>query len=465
MSFAGLVYGQHNEDIISQNKVDSIAIQSIQKADSIALSFQTSVDSVSSVYYMNLSHIDSINAVLQTKLDSLQQLQLTTQSITKKIDSLNQVKQQKLQAVTQKLEQLKTKSTQSLDQIQLPPQLHEPMQKLKSSIDGYTLPTLSDSGFKLPAADLPGLGKFELPTLSKQLNLGDNFGKLNEITNSAGGYAKDAQQLVQGNLSEVKNIDKTIEAEALKMDGVSQLQQGANLFPAQSLDSAALAEKATDIVKEQVVAAVQDHFAGKEEVLQQAMAKMTKLKSRYSEVKSFAELPKRLPNPLKGKPFIERIVPGISFQMMKTNYLLLDVAPMLMYRISPRISAGAGWNERLTIGNSGVYSEQRIYGPRAAFEFKWTEGISLRFLPELMNTTIPPYAAQVKGINDPAYRTWIAGLFVGIKKDFKVYKKIEGNTELLYNLYDPDNMSPYVERFTIRFGFEFPMTKKSATVK
>ena len=136
-----------------------------------------------------------------------------------------------------------------------------------------------------------------------------------------------------------------------------------------------------------------------------------------------------------------------------------------MYRISPRISAGAGWNYRLPFDDLTIRTEESVYGPRAAFEFKWTKGINFRVLPEIMNTTIPPLMAQLKGINDPAYRTWIKSLFVGIKKDFTVFKQIKGNTEVLYNLYDPDGMSPYGDKLSMRFGFEFPMKKKVKMAK
>ena len=137
---------------------------------------------------------------------------------------------------------------------------------------------------------------------------------------------------------------------------------------------------------------------------------------------------------------------------------MLDINPMLMYRISPRISAGAGWNQRLAFDDLTIKKEESIYGPRAAFEFKWTKGINFRLLPEIMNTTIPPLMAQSKGV-DPVYREWIGSLFFGIKKDFTVYKQIKGNTEILYNLYDPDGMSPYGDKLSVRFGFEFPIKK------
>ena len=75
-----------------------------------------------------------------------------------------------------------------------------------------------------------------------------------------------------------------------------------------------------------------------------------------------------------------------------------------------------------------------------------------------MNTTIPPMVAQVKGV-DPAYRRE-GSLFVGIKKYFTAFKQIKGNTEILYNLNDTDGMSPYGDKLSVRFGFDFPMKKK-----
>ena len=447
---------------------DTLLQKSIQRADSVTLSFQSKVDSLNTLYQEQFSKIDSTRNRLQLKIDSLNNLKLPTEKLTRKLDSLNQLKGQQLAGLTKKVDELKSKATQGLKEIQLPPQLQEPMQKLQSSIQGYSLPALNTATPGIPSLEIPKLGNTKLPTLTNQLaldpNLKDltsNLNKISGITDQAGQYAHDAQNLVKGNLDEVKSIDKTIESKVAGMDGVDQMAEGKALMTEYTqLDSAALKNKAKELVQEQVMSLAQDHFAGKQEVLQQAMDKMSKLKSKYSEVKSMAELPKKLPNPLKGKPFIERLVPALSFQIQKSQYFLLDVNPMFMYLISPRFSAGAGWNQRLPFDDDiTIKNEESIYGPRAAFEFKWTKGINFRLLPEIMNTTIPPLIASSKGV-DPAYREWVPSLFIGIKKDFTVYKNIKGNTEVLYNLYDKDGMSPYGDRVVVRFGFEFPMRKK-----
>ncbi|MDZ7647408.1 MAG: hypothetical protein U5K54_09620 [Cytophagales bacterium] len=53
-----------------------------------------------------------------------------------------------------------------------------------------------------------------------------------------------------------------------------------------------------------------------------------------------------------------------------------------------------------------------------------------------MNTTIPSQLANTQGI-DLAYCECVPGLFIGIKKDFTVYKNIKGNTEVLYKCLRP----------------------------
>jgi len=469
---AHLVNGQKWDSLtmkLTSLPVDTLLLESINKADSITLAFQTKADSLSALYQNQFSKIDSTRNLLQAKLDSLNKLKLPTERLTHKLDSLNHIKDEKISSLEKKINDLKEKTTASLKEVTLPPQMQEPMHKLQSAVQDYKLPAVNTSISAIPSKGMADFTMIKLPMLSNQLNLDPNFkditGNLNKIQDfagQAGQYTRDAQNLVKGNLDEVKSIDKTLQNEVTRMDGVDQLVKGQGILEQanQLTDSAAMQNKLKELAKEQLINAAQDHFAGKQEVLHQAMAKMSKLKSKYSQVKSIAELPKKLPNPLKEKPFIERLVPGVSFQIQKSQFFLLDINPMLMYLISPRFSAGAGWNERLPFDDIRIKQEGRVYGPRAAFEFKWTKGINFRLLPEIMNTTIPPFIAQSKGV-DPAYREWVPSVFVGIKKEFVVYKAIKGNTEILYNLFDKDGTSPYGDKMAMRFGFEFPMKRKA----
>lgn len=468
--FVGVIasaYAQQRDSTFVILPTDTLTIRSIQRADSITTAFQSRADSLNSLYQSQFSKIDSAKSKVQSKIDSLTKLNLPTIDLTKKLDSLNQARSEKTAALTSKIDDLKSKATTGLKEVQLPPQMQEPLDNLKQSITGYPVPALGDTpNPNMPSGSLPLLGNTELPGISGNLDLGkfgEGMGKFSDITGKAGEYSQDLQNVAKGNLDDVKSVNKLAEERLSKVEGMEQIGAGTDALGQSGIptDSAAL----QNMAKEQLVNAAQDHFAGKQQVLRQAMDKMSKLKGRYSEVKSMADLPKRLPNALKGKPLRERIVPGLQLQMQQSEHFLLDVNPTLKYRITPRLSAGAGWNHRLPISHWRVLHKERIYGPRAVIEFKWTKGINFRLLPEWMYTTIPPYVAQSQGIKDPTYRTWVNSTFFGIKKDFTVYRWIKGNTEALYNLYDKKNMSPYAERLVVRFGFEFDLKKRAKKSK
>ena len=157
-------------------------------------------------------------------------------------------------------------------------------------------------------------------------------------------------------------------------------------------------------------------------------------------------------------PFIERVVPGLSFQIQNSGSFVVDANPMVLYRFTPRFTAGGGWNFRLAYGHgrSRGHGSGRINGPRLAFQYSLRKGFSIRMLPEMMSTPSQPYYATP---GDPRHQIWVGGLFLGLKKDFRIVKGIHGNVEGLFNLAGT-NTNVYADRFALRFGFEFQLKKK-----
>ncbi len=468
LMITSMAFAQRHDSILLTLKKDTIIYKTILKADSIARSFQSKVDSLNALYQRQYMNMGAVSSHLQFMIDSLNYLKLPVEKLTSKMDSLQRVVNDQVNSLTQKTAELKSKVTKSLKEIQLPPPFQETLQKMQSSVDNYSLPSLTTLSTDLPKLDIPDFGSLQLPSIGKQLNLDMNFGNIEgingniqELMGEGGNYGKDAQHLLNTDINDLGKIDKVMEGKLLDMEGAEQLREGTALFKrTEQLDSAALAEKANAMVKEVVVKAAKNHFEGKQELLQKAMGDMSKLKNKYEEVQSMAALPKRLPNPLRGKPFIERIIPAITFQVLKSDNFLLDINPMLMYRVRPAVALGVGWNQRLPLDGWSMINHETVYGPRAALEVRWKKGILFRLLPEIINTTIPTMMAQAKGV-DAAYRQWVGSLFVGIKKDYTIYRNIKGNTEVLYNLFDPEGLSPYGDRLSLRFGFDFPMKKKS----
>jgi hypothetical protein len=156
---------------------------------------------------------------------------------------------------------------------------------------------------------------------------------------------------------------------------------------------------------------------------------------------------------LVGVPAIERIVPGVSFQLYNQGHFMYDANFYARYLIDKRYSAGIGWVERLAVDQMGLDNE-RVYGPRLIFQYNLKRNWSLRAQPELLNRYIMP---QTISYSSEAMRVWVPSLFVGVRKEFVLYKMFRAQLEAAGNLYDPDGKSPYQEKVALRFGFEFPM--------
>jgi uncharacterized phage infection (PIP) family protein YhgE len=142
---------------------------------------------------------------------------------------------------------------------------------------------------------------------------------LKEVIGKAGEYSNEIQQLTKGNLSELKELPKTAETKAEELSGLTEVKDqtqvlneykdiAANMQNSDSLKTF-LVQKARQVAV--------NHFAGKEKQLKEAMETIAKCKSKFSSVTNISEITKRPPNEVKGKPFIERIIPGIAFQIQK----------------------------------------------------------------------------------------------------------------------------------------------------
>jgi hypothetical protein len=447
--------------------------------------------------------LDSTSRNLRHQIDSLKALNLSTDRYTRKLDSLNAIDPAKY--LESKGSQLQSKVNEPLDNVEN--KINEKLSLMsKEGGEAANIPGSADlpganlslntdlkSSIDLPTTDLKldnPLTEIDNPLKEEMGRLGelkgklndikstpqeqitriksidevkgvqDKLGQANELTDKAQAYGGEVKSIASGDLGEVKELPKALEEKVSNLDELKELEkQTGGLSEYKDMigkgnDPEALKEMA----KEQAVTLAKDHFAGRQEALQAAMSKMSKLKSKYDNVSNLKDLPKRRPNAMKGKPLIERIIPGMTFQIQKPNNLLVDVNPVISYRITGRVSAGAGWNERASFAKWNMTVPiERIYGPRGFASFSFKNGFALKAEGEKMNVFIPPYNITP----DAGSRQWVWSVFVGLKKDYQFMKKVKGNAQFLYNLYDDHDQSPYVQRVNVRMGFEFPMKKKS----
>lgn len=451
------------QNLIKPDSLPAVA----QRLDSIQSNFQGRADSVQQAYTETTGKLQSLRDQYQHKADSLTALKLPADHYTGKVDSLNRTLADTQQKATAKLSALKQEATGKVNALTLTPDLQARAAQLTGSIDGVNLPGVSAPG--MPA--LPGGLNATLPTLPGAENMGGlgnvpglegvkdvtkNLEGVSAVTQQAESLQQSAGQITEA-AGNVQQVDKLAESQAGKLTEVKALQEQAGNLPANPLGGE---EQAKEQLMSQARKVAVDHFAGKQEQLKQAMDQMAKYKQKYGSVQSIKDLPKRPPNAMKGRPFRERLVPGITLQVQHEDATWqADFYASAGYRISGRITAGLGWNQRwgYNFDNGKFRPGTRIFGPRAYGEFKLKKGFVLRGETEYMNAFVPP---QYTATQDNGRREWVWGLFSGLKKEYNFIGNVRGNVQLLYNLYDPHNKSPYGDRLIARMGFEYTIKKR-----
>lgn len=435
----------------SEQVLDSASAEAFKSC--MALKYQ--YDSIEHKY-------NSLTQAFQNQIDSLGRINLPSDKFLQKRDSVKAVKEAKLASIKDKLEILKSSTITKIEKLNLPPDLTSKANEYTGAINKLDLsiptgdlqfPSLNlNNSLDLPALDLQNPLTGTLPNLSDEYIPGAD--EISEVKSQF----QELNQSIPKDMPTVDQLAKTAETQVSQIKEISAVQGELSNLPSTLPTSQEQVKK--ELVK-QAKHAVVDHFAGKEQELKSAMDQVSKLKKKFPNANNLQELNKRQSNELKAKPFVQRIVPGIAFQIQKKNDLLfVDLNPYAGYRFTSKLTAGVGWNERVSyqLDNNFFDSGSRIYGPRIYCEHKLWRGFYPRLEVETMNTFVPPY---IKGSPaDMGQREWVWGAFVGMKKEYKFLRKINGTALVMFRLLDPERKSPYADLVNARFGFEFPVKKK-----
>jgi hypothetical protein len=468
----------------AQNKIDSLEQGRVQfpqlpdslkapwtKVDSIRNDFNTSSDSLTNAYQQSLAPLNKRMSKVLNGIDSLNNLQIPPTELNLELDSLKQQRVAVENQFNSKSSQLKTKTIGKLDRVEMTPEMQGPVGDFKQKVDGFNIsnndfvkiPALEVKGYALP--DIKSLPN--IPSIGAEGKLGNlpgietKLGDVTQLTGKVQGLGSDVKNLRQGNLNDVDQLPRTLEEQAGKIDGISELQEASGFTDdyGQKISSLknpdAIKEQAKEMVQEKAI----DHFAGKDKELKSAMSEISKIKLKYSSVSSIKDLPKRPPNAMKGKPFIERVVPGLYLQFQQKNAYLFDVNPYFGYRISGKFTSGIGWNHRFGYDKAKKdwVPEKRIFGPRAYFDFNLGKGFIGHIETELMNTFVP-----LNLIHNPdnGKREWVSSTMLGVKKQYRIYRNLNGTMLIQYNLYNRYFKAPYLDRLNSRMGLEYTLKKR-----
>ena len=430
---------------------------------------QTELDSIRSsvaarYYSIQFSHDSVMSAasgqreIIRRKLDSLRGLARPVESLGIKLDSVERWRARRLDALNKEVEALKLSAREKIKALELPPELTSEGENLEALIDNLDV-SLPETGVPLKdqlSMDMSGLksavnnpipGRHDLPVADLQETTGPAGASMDHLA-SVPSNTNEVSALIQ------EETEKITEATgvSIELNEADKITEMAGSLP----DERAVKDELVTWAQQEAV----NHFQGQEEQLRAAMELVAKYKKKYGSFQSLEDIASRKGNPLRGTPFIERFIPGIAFQMHRRDVWMVDFNLYASYRLYPRLSAGAGWNQCLAFDpdENDFKPRLRIFGPRAFGEFQTGEGFSARLEAEYMNTRIPPQFSSRNA--DQNGREWVFTTMAGVKKEFRFFKDIKGTVMLLYNLHDPRHRSPYADRLTTRFGFEFPMKRK-----
>lgn len=444
-----------------------------RQIDSMQMQLNNAAENLQNEYFVTVSKIDYEIMMSSKSIDSLSSLNLPSDSHERKLDSLQLLRETTEQKFTTKLERLKSATKEKLSSLNVPAEYREPLQKISHDLDGIRLhediiaipelkiPTQSNATLNAPTVPPSGMGVSDKLGNTNIID-GIDTREVGDISRHVKGYEQDFKEVASGDLDRVENLPETIEQQASQIDGIDALQKNSDIVNGHQ---ARLVEMQDGQQVEKAMAnhaqkAVADHFAGKQEQLKAAMEKVATYKEKYSSVSSIKELPKRAPNPLKGKPLVERVVPGVYFQYQQRTFYLADVNLYIGYRLFRRMTVGMGWNQRYAYDKTTrqFNTRARIFGPRSYVDFGLAKGFIAHFEGESMNTFVP---STLNGNPDSGHREWVCTLMTGIKKEYKIFGNLRGTALIQYNIFNRKYKAPYVDRLNSRIGFEYTLKQNS----
>lgn len=444
------------------------------RIDSLQNNFQAKADSLKGLQQKALGDLAQQRQKLSTSIDSLNSLNLPTEGLMQKKDSVEQQIANTTQKFESKLTKLKSDYKTKINDLGLPPQATTKVEKFTRTVDDFKLPSTDLPNVNVPDLNLPDVN---LPDVNLDGAKLDNL-TVPDANFPSTGVLEDTQQQLKDAVPGTEQLSGIKEVAAVKdLDGAGKLAEekvgdlsGVKDVAGQTgelgqLNSLAGEDAAKDMLKEQAMEQLPqspiNHFAGKEEVLQKAMEDLSKLKNKYSSLSSLSDIPKKRPNEMRGKPFVERLRPGIALQFFSGHKsILTELNPYVGYRLTGKLTSGMGWNQRVVF-NTDKYrftSGSAVYGPRVFTEYNLWRGFHPRVEMEILNTKVPP--ALLSAPVDSHHREWVWGMMLGLKKQYSIAKGINGTAMVMFRLFDPKQKSPYKDVVNMRVGVEFNLKKR-----
>ncbi|AKD02123.1 hypothetical protein POKO110462_23035 [Pontibacter korlensis] len=191
-------------------------------------------------------------------------------------------------------------------------------------------------------------------------------------------------------------------------------------------------------------------------LLRKARADLDKYKGRFEKVESVKDMPKGFLklNPLKGRPWQERVVVGTQWQLGKQERFTVDLGPYAAWRFTDKFSLGAGAQYRLSVSVEDkpyVTGSDKVLGYFAFTDVEVYKGFFARAHYEDLNARVPRQNSITQA--EEVGQEWVKGLSVGVGKTYTFYKRVKGYGLVQYNLLHQRGKTPYLQPLQTKIGF------------
>lgn len=474
------------DSLAAIRKLDSLKTQIAEKKSAVA----TVTDSIQRIINLPNDKINKVNSKIQSQTDSL------LQKVNKPIDNVNDEIIEKQQAVQDKINGVEVKVQDKADNVQ--DKLEQGVEKatdgeVKLPDDGIkipgqdtTLPTqdIGLNGIGLPETDLPGLDagvtKLEVPTVEtpklpdakldvKSLgektdvnmdviqNISGEINKVDGKLAEAGKYEDEIKNIKENGIQNAEMLPEEMEKRAADAAGLEKLNtEKAKLTEYQSVIQRYKDEKLLqEEIKRKAKAVVNDKLNQYSPAFKEAQEHIAKAKKIRPGVQAFKDIAKKRPNTMKGKPFRQRFIPGVTLQGYNNDKFAVDLAAQAGYRLTGRLSTGIGYTYRISISedNTNLVSGEGVSGYRFYTDFRLIKSFFFHGDFETISLDRNKQPALFETKPGQVY-----GSYFGIGKRYNVSRKVHGTVMGLYHVNYKGEV-PGLSKITLRIGFDYNLKK------
>jgi hypothetical protein len=249
----------------------------------------------------------------------------------------------------------------------------------------------------------------------------------------------------------MQTVERVAEAQALDQVGganVSSLDQMNGID--KQLDQFKDPKGAIEELKNKSILGTEDLFAGQSSQLQAARTKVSGLMSKYREFTDSNDLTGAVKRTsLTGRTFKERIVFGGNFNVVSTDPISIDIAPIFGYRVNTGFVVGVGLNYRHTFGDSlkyKLYISPVIYSVRGFTNYNVYKNF-------FVTAEYERAGLKLKRSENQSIR-WTNNYLIGVGRKFLIHPKVYLVMTALYNLKGEGADPSYPRHFQLRIGLQ-----------